>query len=566
MDKSRTAEYKSKDYSNFNLKFPEVELLLDQIEMIKRRKIRDSDEVINYIDPLNHVKTLKNPVNHLIIGRRGAGKTSLLIKVIEEIKKTGGFITTVDMQSKQRLSADLPLVEVLLKLYTELLLNIESNQTWEPYIKRKSKIKFYKLKSLYFGLIKKELWTNDFVKFDTLHFSIINIIGQLEQIKKTPDGASLKTSEVDTKKRSKISNLKVSSTISADTKYLEIVNAQAYIKANYSIVSEEEKLQNKTTEFIVSYSKKEALDILKTEIVECLENFHNLIKIPIHLILDDFYQIPINNQPYIFQYLHDLNKETSKKVFSFKACLVPHRFKLNEISNKILSHKDDFSTINLDRDFYELEDNKDLLFKILCGIDPSLGFTSVRIHKLFNDQVVLNNCIRASGALPRYFLDVFSNMVKYSLAENQTKIHKMVLSMVIRKIKQSKDELIIEEAYLPEMQIRKLYRIIEEEVVHGLRTNIVLYPYESFKDNEGILNSLINLGYLHRVKEKIVVEKSNYVPLFIDMVFTHTQSEKMPTGFRDVKFWTKNGKELKESPKWKFNKSQLETIECLNLN
>ena len=74
------------------------------------------------------------------------------------------------------------------------------------------------------------------------------------------------------------------------------------------------------------------------------------------------------------------------------------------------------------------------------------------------------------------------------------------------------------------------------------------------------------MGYLHRVKEKIVVEKSNYVPLFIDMVFTHTQSEKMPTGFRDVKFWTKNGKELKESPKWEFNKSQLETIECLNLN
>jgi hypothetical protein len=252
--------------------------------------------------------------------------------------------------------------------------------------------------------------------------------------------------------------------------------------------------------------------------------------------------------------------------FSYKACLVPNRFKLNEDNNKILSHKDDFSTINLDREFCELEANKDLLFKILCGIDSSLEFTTARITKLFNDTLVINDCIRVSGALPRYFLDVFSHMVKYSIAENKTKIHRMVVSQVVREIKKSKDELIAEEAYLPENQIRKLYSIIEEEVVHDLQTNVILYPQISFKKNEDVLNTLINLGYIHRIKESIMVDKINYTPLFIDMIFTHTKSDKMPKNFKDVKFWEQNGKVLSKCKVWEFKEESLTALNHLNIN
>ena len=121
---------KPRDYDKFDLTFPEVDKLLDKIELIKRRKIKDNNKHINYIDPFNHVKTLKNPVNHLIIGRRGSGKTSLLLKVIEEIRKTNGFITIVDMQGKQRQGADLPLVEVLLTLFNDLKNNLINENEW----------------------------------------------------------------------------------------------------------------------------------------------------------------------------------------------------------------------------------------------------------------------------------------------------------------------------------------------------------------------------------------------------------------------------------------------------
>lgn len=566
---NNTAIYKPKkpkDYNNFNLTFPEVGKLLDQIELIKRRKIKDNNNQINYIDPLNHVKTLKNPVNHLIIGRRGAGKTSLLIKVIEEIRKTNGLVTIVDMQGKQRQSADLPLVEVLLNLFIDLKANLENRNDWEPYLKRKAKIKFYGFKSLYYGIIKKEIWTNENIELDKLFNQLTSILNRLDTIKLTPNGAKIQILKSNIQKQQSSSSFKILGSITADSKYLSIINASASLESNFTVSMEKEDNNENSIEFSGTYSKQEALDELKQDCIKCIESYYKTIRRPIFLILDDFYQIPINNQPYIFQYLHDMNKETSQMAFSYKACLVPNRFKLNEDNNKILSHKDDFSTINLDREFCELEANKDLLFKILCSIDPSLEFTTARINKLFNDLSVINDCIRASGALPRYFLDVFSHMVKFSLAENQTKIHRMVLTQVVREIKKSKDELITEEAYLPEDQIRILYSIIEEEVVHGLHTNVILYPHISFKRNEDILNTLINLGYLHRIKESIMVEKINYTPLFIDMIFTHTKADKMPKHFKDVKFWEQNGKGLSKCQIWEFKQESIIGLDYRNLN
>jgi hypothetical protein len=557
---------KPKDYDKFDLTFPEVDKLLDKIELIKRRKIKDNNKQINYIDPLNHVKTLKNPVNHLIIGRRGSGKTSLLIKVIEEIRKTNGFITIIDMQGKQRQGADLPLVEVLLTLFNDLKDNLINEKDWEPYFKRKAKTKYYKLKSFYYGITNKEIWTNKIFEYDKLFNQINSIIDRLEIIKQTPNGASIQIINSTKQKQLSNSNFKFFGAISADSKYLKIINASATLETNYAISNEKEKNNENNIEFSGTYSKQETLDELKQDVIKCIELFFKLINKPVFLILDDFYQIPINNQPFIFQYLHDINKETTDMAFSYKACLVPNRFKLNEENNKILSHKDDFSTINLDREFCELEANKDLLFKILCGIEPSLEFTTTRIAKLFNDNLVINDCIRVSGALPRYFLDVFSHMVKYSLAENKTKIHRMVVSQVVREIKKSKDELIAEEAYLPENQIRKLYSIIEEEVVHDLQTNVILYPQISFKKNEDILNTLINLGYIHRIKESIMVDKINYTPLFIDMIFTHTKSDKMPKNFKDVKFWEQNGKVLSKCKVWEFKQETIAALNHLNLN
>lgn len=552
MTNKKDTKIKSINLSNFNLSFTEVDTLLDDIEKIKRRKINDFSVPINYIDPFNNVSTLKNPVNHLIIGRRGAGKTSLLIKVIEEIKKTNAITTIVDMQGRQKQSEFLPLVEVLILLYEDLIFALEQDDKWEPVIKRKTKLNYFKLKSIFYGLFSKNMWDIETIKYDKLHFKLTKILNDLQEIKYTPEGAIINFS--DSKNETKKSNFGVAflSNVTAESKYLKELQLSLSSTTNTSYSKEVVTNKLNSLEYEKKYSKQEALNELKSKLTNSITEFYNIFNRNIFLILDDFYQIPIKNQPFIFQYLHDINKETPNMAFSYKACLVPNRFKLNDNENKILSHKDDFSTINLDREFYDIEANQDLLLKILCGINPKLGLNTENIVKLFNDSLILKDCIRVSGALPRYFLDVFSNMVKFSKAENYPKIHQKVFPHVVREMKISKDGLVTEEANLPAKQIKELTNIIEEKVVHDLQTNVILYPDNAFKKNEEILNTLINLGYIHRIKENVIVGKKNYIPIFIDMIFTHTKSNKMPKNFKDFKFWTPQGRKLTQCKIWEF--------------
>lgn len=473
----------------------------------------------------------------------------MLLKVIEEIKIKNDIVTIADMQGKERLSAESILIEILQLILSDLKSCIYKDKDWESYIIRKSKIKFYKFKSIYYGFTNKKFWDNIIEEKDKLNNEIEKISSRLNIIKNTQDESITKRINENKKSKSKKIDFNSIFTFGAEKSYIKRIN----LGVEYNFNFHEEDVRHVISEISDKFCKKDELDELKRNLVYCFEKIYKLYNKSTYLILDDFYQTPLELQPYIFQFLHDLSKKSSNTSFSFKSCLVPNRFKLNEDSNKVLSHKDDFSTINLDRDFFDLDSNKELLFKILCGIDSTLKLNTIKINKLFNDKNVINDCVRASGALPRYFLDVFSHMIKYSRSENQSKIHKMVLSQVIREIKKSKDSLIAEEAYLPDDKIRELCKLIENEIVYGLKINVILYPIESFNINEETLNCLINLGYFHRIKESFLLGKNTYVALFVDMIFTHTKSDKLPKNFKDVKFWENPNQKLFKCPIWGFN-------------
>lgn len=58
------------------------QLLLD-IERVRRRKVADykTNDNIEYIDIANNIDKLTVPNNHLIFGRRGSGKTTLIFDI-----------------------------------------------------------------------------------------------------------------------------------------------------------------------------------------------------------------------------------------------------------------------------------------------------------------------------------------------------------------------------------------------------------------------------------------------------------------------------------------------------
>ncbi|WP_455790441.1 hypothetical protein [Clostridium butyricum] len=79
----------------------ELSSLLDVIENVRRRKIVDKDySEISYIDPLNYMSKLKIQNNHVISGRRGCGKTTIMLASMNDRKDYTPI--TIECQTHRR--------------------------------------------------------------------------------------------------------------------------------------------------------------------------------------------------------------------------------------------------------------------------------------------------------------------------------------------------------------------------------------------------------------------------------------------------------------------------------
>lgn len=72
------------------------------------------------------------------------------------------------------------------------------------------------------------------------------------------------------------------------------------------------------------------------------------------LMLDDFYQIKNDNQPFIIQFLHDVSKDCTNRGFRFKLFAIPGRLILND-QGVDMSYKDDFSPLTIDTDMSNID-------------------------------------------------------------------------------------------------------------------------------------------------------------------------------------------------------------------
>lgn len=93
-----------------NINSEQIDLLLEQIEIERRRKLADYENGhgIKYIDPNRNVEKVKIYNNNIIEARRGCGKTSLILKVLED---NTGISVKCDCQRIRNQSAEkMPMV------------------------------------------------------------------------------------------------------------------------------------------------------------------------------------------------------------------------------------------------------------------------------------------------------------------------------------------------------------------------------------------------------------------------------------------------------------------------
>lgn len=96
-----------------------LEQLLLDIEKVRRRKVADykASDNIEYIDGANNIKKLGIANNHLIFGRRGSGKTSL---ILASIKTNNGIVTAIDAKPMKQDNTNNIILKVVLNTLSDV--------------------------------------------------------------------------------------------------------------------------------------------------------------------------------------------------------------------------------------------------------------------------------------------------------------------------------------------------------------------------------------------------------------------------------------------------------------
>lgn len=521
----------------------ELSSLLDVIENVRRRKIVDKDySEISYIDPLNYVSKLKVQNNHVISGRRGCGKTTIMLASMNNRKNYTPI--TIECQTHRRDTQE----EIIIKFLVKILENIQEN----IYQKIKNESMIEKLKES----------SKQMKEFYSMLYSVVD---SLNQLKSMPNSIQYTTKLTEKHNETKEQNQSRDINGNFDMGYkFQKIGAKVNLLSSiaFNNVSTKSSISKMSVEMESEQINEIRKDKLLDDLIETLAYIFNQYKLltekEISLYLDDFYQISLDTQVKVIQYLHDVYKNCEDKSFCFKICTLPNRLKINYDNENTLSLKDDFSSINLDRNLSNIDSTKEYLLQILSSLNKNLNIKPRDIEQLFSNKEALINLIIGSGAIPRDFLIMFADVVNSVRANNETKITKSAIYSVVNTMRIDKDENIESDADITMDMIERAKQEIEDEIVTNRNTNVFLFSHNEPDDKLALMKNLVNLRYLHIIKDKTSSEnkkKEMFTAYLVDMSF-YINGKQKKRNFEDKPFWEKDDKSrfkyIESAPIFKF--------------
>lgn len=560
-----------------DIKSGQLSTLLLDVEKVRRRKVVDykSEQDIKYIDLADNLKTLNISNNHLIFGRRGSGKTTL---ILASVKRNDNIVTAIDVQSMKNDNS----LNIIIKIILQVLFDVQENfRGYFNEIETKYKIQYKGVRGFGCWLLRKrdneikvryeegkkylELLNKEIDLIRKLNLAPEEITYIISQEGRQTNSTLFRNEYVSESKDSMDIEVKLQGQYKIiESKINFSMNAmESYSYNNASEIKDESSSEIKTS-FTRTYRKQELLLEQRDSISFLLNEIERIAKQHIFVYLDDFYQIPLKNQPEIIQYLHDIYKNCRNNSFCFKIATLPYRLRMNQEGSVDMSYKDDFSTIKLDYDLSELDRTKDYLLSILVNINPVLHISKQDIETLFNNSEVLIYTIIATGGVPRDFLLMFVALVKTARLDNKTTIQKEHVYTVVKSLRDDKDNNIEYDSDISPDLIREAVEILKEDVVGKMNTNVILYPKLLVDKHEALLKNLTNLRYLHVIKDSTTSEnrkKEEFEAYLVDMSF-YAVNKRLKPGLDFRRFWETDSKsrltQLRQSKIWSFPDELLE--------
>ena len=508
-----------------------LDILVSRLEE-SIRATRNS--TMGFIEPASGtLSKAGNRRSHIIFGRRGTGKSSLLNKVSDQLSLERIPNAYIDLETYKGHSYPDVLISILVDIFNEFKLWLETvglnptnKSTWWK--------KFFGKQPTKPPLNRRSVLS--------LISDTSNCIKALSSQLYLPDNIPTKstsTESVSSKNSANIGGGVTSEGLSIEAKLGENYEA--------SLVSTNERTYgHKKIEFLTQHIPLYQSLFSKMRQLSGGDAF---------LLLDDLYHIRKEEQYLVLDFLHRVSKQNG---LVLKVGTIRHRSEWYHHGNPSLGLKlgDDVDEINLDLSLEKFDTAKNFLKSILDQVIVMVVGETV-------DGMVTNGCIErlvlASGGVARDFLGIFIKAIeirrnKIGISEefriNVEDVNEASGDYDVNKREELKIDTFEDRAFL-----EGLFTRICEFCIDKNKSNIFLLPKDSLSSDSKMIQELVDLRLIHFVDSRVTLRKhpGKLFEAYMLDISQYSGSRKR-RGFRMIEFWKGGGSDAVRKEKLLFSK------------
>jgi hypothetical protein len=462
--------------------------------------------------------------HHIIFGRRGSGKSSLLYKSADELSKKGNPVALVDLEPFKGHQYPDIIISVLIATFKKYSIWVE-NQMQNDKAKRLWYTLFIKKK---YSDIRKE-------KVELLTKINKGIAGLVEHLYLS-DNAKL-TQKINESNKEKNGN-RIKSKASLFDNTIEGEIALATESSNSVEVKEE--------------FKRSKQDYLVRKILDYQEIFTLLYKITqkdSYIFLDDLYHLVRTDQPDLIDYFHRISKGNNLWI---KIATIRNRTSWYENTPQPIGMKigDDTEEINLDLTLEKFSLSKSFLKSILEVYIKE--HKSPKIEELLTDGG-LDRLVLASGGVTRDFLGLFRRSIEEAKErvnrsgpdlQRGQKIGAEDVNIAAGSYGELKREEFQRDTLEDKDKLETSFENVKRFCLDKIKSNIFLIAQDAGGSEIELIKELIDLRLVHQVKSRVTISSRPgkiYKAYLLDV--SQYTGERARKDIEMIEFWKDSERE-----------------------
>jgi hypothetical protein len=496
---------------------------------------RSSQEGVQYfVEPAEDaLRRAISRRHHIVFGRRGSGKTSLLRKAGVDLTRERRPMAWVDLEGFKGHSYPDLLISVLIKTLREFCEWLETAATAPA---NKTSI----WKKLFGGKPTRPPFNKK--SCDELVERIRPQLKDLEQQLHAADEAEVEaTNEARNSTRAGVEG-EVSGGVATP-----IASAESTLRTESQ---RETTLGARTVETF----RRSKVEFLRRHVMDYQSIFTDMAKLSdgdTYLFLDDLYHLRRPDQPLVVDYLHSIAK--GQRLW-LKIGTIRHRSNWYVHSPQAQGMKlgDDADEIDLDLTLEKYSLAKDFLRKVLQNLAKSVGFTE---RLVFLTDTGLDRLVLASGGVARDFLAVLRRAVTVARERGGTssrgeRVGAEDVNVAAGDYEPSKREELKRDTYdEDEAKLDELFSAVRRFCLDQANSNCFLIDKDFQDTRVQSIHELVDLKLLHLIRSRVTVNTRPgriYEAYMLDL--SQYAGSRKKRGLDLVEFWRPDAKDKLRKP------------------